>query len=275
MRQAGISVSVTEQGGATALRLKTPGDTFKILFLEKEEARAWAAAIKDCMSSSTSAAHRAGGNKDAPPLFTLNSVVRVSSDLGKKRHGAGRGGVLCLAPTVDLVVFAPTEAKKSRQLLQQQQRRLLSSSPLLRFEGVSASCESVQKLQKLYGRTDAISLHQTKQSQKRERKATETGLVDKRTEAAADLWTIAAELFAMPPYSNGGDSRYEEVKAELRAKFGHDAINSSNKERLKDLAKARGAHTGSTSPTADLWSIAAARFAVPPYSKQCAGAPTS
>ena len=59
-------------------------------------------------------------------------------------------------------------------------------------------------------------------------------------ETAENLWTIAAERFAASPYSNGNDGRYETVKAELRAKFGHEAIHSSNKQRLKALAKAHG-----------------------------------
>ena len=54
------------------------------------------------------------------------------------------------------------------------------------------------------------------------------------------FWTSAAALFSVPPRSNGHDARYETVKSKLRHRFGHDAINESNKERLKDLAKSGG-----------------------------------
>jgi hypothetical protein len=55
------------------------------------------------------------------------------------------------------------------------------------------------------------------------------------------LWKLAAERFATEPYSNGRDARYEQVKAELRSRWGHDVIHSRNKVRLKQLALNRGA----------------------------------
>ena len=59
------------------------------------------------------------------------------------------------------------------------------------------------------------------------------------------MWAIAAERFSVPPFSNGHDKRYEQVKAELRGMFGKSAINKSNKARLKDLARNKGIEDGS------------------------------
>lgn len=54
------------------------------------------------------------------------------------------------------------------------------------------------------------------------------------------MWKLAAERFSKKPYSNGCDARYEKVKAELRNRWGKDAINANNKERLKYLALNKG-----------------------------------
>lgn len=54
------------------------------------------------------------------------------------------------------------------------------------------------------------------------------------------MWQYASLRFAEAPYSNGRDRRYKEVKRELRELFGGDAINDSNKRRLKNLAISRG-----------------------------------
>ena len=54
------------------------------------------------------------------------------------------------------------------------------------------------------------------------------------------MWTMAAERFAAPPFSNGSDKRYEVVKAEIRTKYGASAVNENNKARLKNLAISKG-----------------------------------
>ena len=60
--------------------------------------------------------------------------------------------------------------------------------------------------------------------------------------AAASMWALAAKRFASPPYSNGHDTRYETVKAEIRGLYGRDAINAETKGRLKALAVNRGGY---------------------------------
>eukprot|EP00940_MAST-03C_sp_MAST-3C-sp2_P002341 g2341.t1 len=73
-----------------------------------------------------------------------------------------------------------------------------------------------------------------------------TSVASKRRVTALDadtevMWSLAASRFAEPPFSNGKDSRYASVKAEIRGIYGHNAINDSNKSRLKYLAVSRGA----------------------------------
>ena len=55
------------------------------------------------------------------------------------------------------------------------------------------------------------------------------------------MWSLAVERFSKPPYSNGSDAKYQDVKAELKRIYGQFAINATNKSRLKYLAKSRGA----------------------------------
>lgn len=57
------------------------------------------------------------------------------------------------------------------------------------------------------------------------------------------MWILARELFSHPPFSNGDDSRYASVKAQLRSIYGKDCINKKNKPRLKSIAINRGAET--------------------------------
>ena len=57
------------------------------------------------------------------------------------------------------------------------------------------------------------------------------------------MWKEACEEFSKKPYSNGHDARYESVKAELRKRYGQDAIYDGNKSRLKTIAVNRGTDT--------------------------------
>ena len=57
------------------------------------------------------------------------------------------------------------------------------------------------------------------------------------------MWVLAAQRFAVTPYSNGNDSRYTAVKNELRKKYGKTAIVGRNKARLKRLAIHKGVET--------------------------------
>lgn len=73
-----------------------------------------------------------------------------------------------------------------------------------------------------------------------------------------DMWLMARRKFADgPPFSDGRDQRYESVKAQLRAVFGHSAINASNKAKLKRLAICRGLDA----PPPQMWEDAAVLFA--------------
>ena len=56
------------------------------------------------------------------------------------------------------------------------------------------------------------------------------------------MWALAAKRFASLPYSNGHDTRYEAVKAEIRGLYGKDTINAETKGRLKALAVNRGGY---------------------------------
>merc|ERR1740130_2394881 len=70
-----------------------------------------------------------------------------------------------------------------------------------------------------------------------------------------DMWEFAAAEFSKPPYSNGNDAKYEQVKKKIREKWGKDAVNASNKQRLKVLAR-----------PPDMWAFVAEEFSSPPYS---------
>ena len=56
----------------------------------------------------------------------------------------------------------------------------------------------------------------------------------------AETWVKAARMFATPPFSNGHDDKYEEVKAMIRSRHGREGVNDDNKARLKTLALSRG-----------------------------------
>lgn len=65
-------------------------------------------------------------------------------------------------------------------------------------------------------------------------------LEQKKVIDETEMWDLARKRFSQEPYSNGYDKRYETVKAEIRSKYGKNAINEKTKPRLKALAMNRG-----------------------------------
>eukprot|EP00939_MAST-03C_sp_MAST-3C-sp1_P002053 g2053.t1 len=55
-----------------------------------------------------------------------------------------------------------------------------------------------------------------------------------------NIWILAAKRFSTHPYSNGNDGKYQQVKEELRRRWGYTSLNTRNKPILKYLAQKRG-----------------------------------
>jgi Ca2+-binding EF-hand superfamily protein len=85
----------------------------------------------------------------------------------------------------------------------------------------------------------------TKWMRLRTNRVTERLLVHLIVSPEDEMWALAARLFAEGPPSNGSDSQYEAVKAQLREVYGDDAVNTENKTRLRNLARGEVGEDGS------------------------------